>query len=77
MKKKAQMKPNIITIDLNLWCTQTTKARETGVKQTLISQKVCRLRAGKPQDIEILEIPELNNLVLVKRTLPLIPKKDG
>lgn len=57
-----------ITIDLDTWCTQQDKARLTGQRLNTISQQVKRTKAGQTsKPVEILEIPELNNLVLVKR----------
>lgn len=61
-------KNKIITIDLNIWCTQQQKAIDTGIKLNTISQQIKRTKEGKTiNPVEILEIPELNNLVLIKR----------
>lgn len=62
------MKNKVLTIDLNKWCTQQDKARISGIKLTTISQQVKRTKEGKTKTpIEILELPELNGLTLVKR----------
>jgi transposase-like protein len=59
---------NKITIDLTVWTTQQQYSRETGIKLNTISQWVKRTKEGKGnKTVEILEIPELNNLVLIKR----------
>jgi hypothetical protein len=61
-------KSNILTIDLNVYCTQQQYAKETGTKLNTISQQIKRTKEGKTSNpVEILEIPELNNLVLIKR----------
>jgi hypothetical protein len=62
------MKPNIITIDLNVYCTQANYALEKNMKLATVSQWVKRAKDNTANKIEILEIPELNNLVLVKRS---------
>lgn len=56
-----------ITIDLNIYCTQADYAKETGEKLATVSQWVKRAKAGQSIKVEYLEIPELNNLTLVKR----------
>lgn len=61
-------KNNIITIDLSVYCTQQQYAKETGMKLNTISQQIKRTKEGKTLNpVKILEIPELNNLVLIKR----------
>lgn len=61
-------KNNIVTIDLNEWCTQQQKAKEQGIKLNTLSQQIKRTKAGTTSTpIEYWEIPELNNLILVKR----------
>ena len=42
-------------------------SKDYGVKLSTVSQWVKRAKAGKPQPVEYLELPELNNLTLVKR----------
>ena len=61
-------KDKIITIDLNIYCTQQQYAKETGEKLNTISQRIKRTKDGTTtKPVNILEIPELNNLVLIKR----------
>lgn len=62
------IKNNIITINLNEWCTQSQKAIETDIKINTISQRIKRAKEGKPgsKGIEFLDIPELS-ITLVKR----------
>lgn len=60
-------KKNIITINLDKYCTQANYATEYNVKLSTVSQWVKRKIDGKSNKVEILEIPELNNLVLIKR----------
>ena len=61
-------KNKIITIDLNKYCTQQQYAVENGIPLNRISQRIKRTKEGKTiNPVEILEIPELNNLVLIKR----------
>ena len=60
-------KSNIITIDLNVYCTQADYAKERKMNLSTVSQWVKRAKAGKTQPIEYWEIPQLNNLTLVKK----------
>lgn len=61
-------KNNIITIDLNIYCTQQQYSKETGIRLNTISQRIKRIKAGESkQCIEFIEIKELNNLVLINR----------
>lgn len=62
-------KNNIVTIDLNVWTTQTQKAKELGLNESTIRQRVLRTKAGTASDAvkEVYwDIPELN-LTLVKK----------
>lgn len=60
-------KDNIISIDLNVWTTQTQKAKSLGLNESTIRQRVLRTKLGKGNiKEEYLEIPELN-LTLVKK----------
>lgn len=59
---------NTIVIDKSIWATQQQYAKETGVKLNTISQQIKRTKEGKTVNPVIFwEIPELNNLVLIKR----------
>ncbi len=61
-------KDNIITIDLNKYCTQQQYAKDTGIKLNTISQRIKRIKAGESKiNIDFIEIPELNNLILINR----------
>ena len=61
-------KDKVITIDLSQWATQQDYANETGKKLNTISQWIKRTKEGKAVNPAIIrEIPELNNLVLIKR----------
>jgi hypothetical protein len=61
-------KDNIITIDLNKYCTQQQYAKETGIRLNTISQRIKRIKAGESkQALDFIEIKELNNLVLINR----------
>jgi len=58
---------NIITIDLNVWTTQTAKAKDLGLNESTIRQRVTRTKQGKGLIVEeYWHIPELN-LTLVKK----------
>lgn len=60
-------KYRILTIDLNEWCTQQEKARDSGDKLSTISRRVKRTKENDTQSpIDIYDIPELN-ITLVKR----------
>ena len=60
-------KSNIIEIDLNIWTTQTQKAKDLGLNESTIRQRVNRTRKGKGLiKEEFRDIPELN-LTLVKK----------
>jgi hypothetical protein len=60
-------KNNIITIDLNVWTTQTQKAKDLGINESTIRQRVSRYKRGKGTINEITwHIPELS-LTLVKK----------
>jgi hypothetical protein len=56
-----------IVIDLNVYCTQADYAKDNDKKLSTVSQWVKRAKAGQSNLIDYLEIPELNNLTLVKR----------
>jgi len=61
-------KQNIITIDLNKYCTQQQYAKEQDIKLNTLSQRIKRIKAGESKiNIDFIEIPELNNLVLINR----------
>jgi hypothetical protein len=63
----ANKKTNIVTIDLDKWCTMAEKARLLGLNESTIRQRVWRFnnnKAGKKE--ECLSIKELN-ITLVKR----------
>ncbi len=61
------VKNNTITIDLNIWTTQTIKAKSMGLNESTIRQRVLRTKQGKGQIKEDhWHIPELN-LTLVKK----------
>lgn len=62
-------KKNIVTIDLNVWTTQATYARITGISLSTIGVQVKRVKEGIANRIEILEVPQLA-ITLVK-----LPKK--
>lgn len=60
-------KSNTVTIDLDVWTTQTAKAKAEGLNESTIRQRVSRTKRGKAkQSIEYWEIKELN-LTLVKK----------
>lgn len=65
----ADKKNNILKIDLDVWTTQAQKANDSGIRLNTISQQIKRARAGEAgsHGIEYWEIPELNNLILVKK----------
>jgi hypothetical protein len=58
-------KPNIITIDLDKWTTQTKAALELGVRENTYIQRIKRQR-DKGETADLLIIPELN-ITLVKK----------
>ena len=61
-------KNKILKIDLDKYCTQQQYAIENNIPLNRISQRIKRTKEGKTVNpVEILEIPELNNLVLIKR----------
>ena len=61
-------KKNVIAIDLNTWSTQQQYARDNNVPLNRISQRIKRTKAGKTVNpVTIWEIPELNNIVLIKK----------
>ncbi len=60
-------KKNIIQIDLNIWTTQTAKAKQLGLNESTIRQRVLRTKKGKGNaSEEFWHIPELA-LTLVKK----------
>lgn len=61
-------KETIITIDLNTWTTPAIKARELGLSESTIRQRIHRTNIGKPgnKPEKAWYIDQLN-LVLVKR----------
>lgn len=60
-------KERVITIDFNVWTTQTKKAHLDGKREQYIRQKVVRSQRGETQDkIEYWTIPELG-ITLVKK----------
>lgn len=60
-------KNNTITIDLNVWTTQTQKAKDKGLNESTIRQRVSRTKKGKGLiKEEYWHIPELD-LTLVKK----------
>lgn len=63
------IKNNIITIDLNVYATQTQYAADNKMRLNTVSQQVKRAKDGQPgsKGIEFIEIPELNNLILIKK----------
>jgi hypothetical protein len=61
-------KNNILTIDLNKYCTQQQYANEKNMRLNTLSQQIKRIKEGKSNKvIDFIEIKELNNLVLVNR----------
>ena len=59
---------NIITIDLNKYCTQQQYAKDNNIRLNTLSQRIKRIKAGESKiNIDFIEIPELNNLVLVNK----------
>ena len=59
---------NILTIDLNKYCTQQQYSIEKGIKLNTISQRIKRIKEGKAAPfVDFIEIKELNNLVLINR----------
>ena len=57
-----------ITIDLSEWSTQQQYAKDNKIKLNTVSQWIKRTKEGKTVNpATIREIPELNNLVLIKR----------
>jgi hypothetical protein len=62
------MTKKIIKIDLAKWSTQQQYARDNNIPLNRISQRIKRTKEGKTVNpVIIWEIPELNNLVLIKR----------
>lgn len=60
-------KGNIITIDLDVWTTQTKKAKSEGLNESTIRQRVHRMKNNKSTPKEdYFDIPELS-LTLVKK----------
>ena len=60
-------KQNILTIDMNKWCTIAEKAKLTGQKIGTISAKIARARKGIGDNpIEYLDVPSLG-ITLVRR----------
>ena len=57
---------NILTIDLNKYCTQQKYATETGIRLNTISQWIKRAKEGKTAKVDFLDIPELS-ITLVER----------
>lgn len=63
----AMNKNNTVTIDLDVWTTQTAKAKDMGLNESTIRQRVNRTKKGKGLiKEEYWNIPELN-LTLVKK----------
>lgn len=62
------MKDNKITIDFNVWQTQSQYAKETGIRLGTISQQVKRIRNGETVNptLTLLHIEQLG-ITLVKR----------
>lgn len=61
-------KNKTITIDLDKYCTQQQYAIEKSIKLNTLSQRIKRIKAGESKIfIDFIEIPELNNLILVNR----------
>ena len=59
---------NIISIDLKQYCTQQQYAKERGIKLNTLSQRIKRIKAGESKiTIDFIEVPELNNLILINR----------
>lgn len=67
-KRRLMAKKNIITIDLDVWTTPAVKARELGLSESIIRQRIHRTNIGKPgnKPEKAWYIDELK-LVLVKR----------
>jgi hypothetical protein len=62
------MANKIIKIDLSKWSTQQQFARDNNIPLNRISQRIKRTKDGTTKNpLEILEIPELNNLVLINK----------
>ena len=61
-------KGNTIIIDLDKYCTQQQFAKDNDIKLNTLSQRIKRIKAGQQAPfVDFIEIPELNNLVLVNK----------
>ena len=61
-------KNNIIEIDLSKWQTPINYAKYHNIPIGTLSQQIKRTREGKtPNPLPIWEIPELNNLILIRK----------
>ena len=56
-----------VTIDFSVWCTQEQFAALTGVNPSTVRQWVSRVKRGKSDRLDIVCIPELNNIYLVRK----------
>lgn len=56
-----------VTIDFSVWYTQEQYAELTGVNPSTVRQWVSRVKRGKSDRLDIVCIPELNNIYLVRK----------
>jgi hypothetical protein len=64
----AKQKNNIITIDLNQWQTPVNYAIDNDLNFNTLLQHIKRTREGTSKTpLDVIEIPELNNLTLIKK----------
>ena len=56
-----------VTIDFSVWYTQEQFAALTGENPSTVRQWVSRVKRGKSDKLDIVCIPELNNIYLVRK----------
>lgn len=56
-----------VTIDFSVWYTQEHYAALTGVNPSTVRQWVSRAKRGKSDKLDIVCVPELNNIYLVRK----------
>ena len=56
-----------VTIDFSQWYTQEQFAALTGENPSTVRQWVSRVKRGKSDRLDIVCIPELNNMYLVRK----------
>ena len=56
-----------VTIDFSVWYTQEQFAALTGVHPSTVRQWVSRVKRGKSDRLDIVCVPELNNIYLVRK----------